>query len=55
MKISNDQTSALLHAIQGAVKGGVKGKQNVVFRKDNFTNTRCTCTLTNFIWSVKLL
>ena len=29
------------------VKGGCRREQKVVFRKDNFTSTRYTCTLTN--------
>ena len=37
------------------VKGECKREQNVVFRKNDFTSTRCTCILTNIYLVKKLL
>ena len=40
------------------VTGGCKSEQNVIFRKDNFTSTRCTMYMyfkLIFIFSAKLL
>ena len=37
------------------VKGECKREKNVVFRKNDFTSTRCTCILTNIYLVKKLL